>query len=397
MKKVLLLIVLTGIIFVYFSLRTTDTEIDSGLAPATQGSPRLAQLLGGEGSEGYATVIEPRRFEFPRDHGPHADYRNEWWYITGNLDSENNQRFGFELTLFRFLLAAKETQDASAWRSNQVFVGHFAITDSSTGKFHVAERYSRGGLGLAGAQGEPFRVWLNDWELRETSHSGPAIQWHLSANDDEIALELLLTASKSPVLNGVDGLSQKSATPGNASYYYSIPRLETKGTLRVGPDSYEVSGLSWLDREWGSSGLSKTQQGWDWFALQLSDGSDLMFYNLRRMNGEQDEYSAGTYVSAEGVATPLSRDDLTIEVLEHWDSPRGVRYPMGWRLQIKPLDLSLVVTPIMRSQELSALVRYWEGAVDVKGEFGDSGRISGRGYVELTGYADALVSHKAAD
>ena len=399
MKKALLLIVITIITASFCSLKTEQTDIPGSAVPGAQGSPRITQLLGAEVPAGYARALEPMPFQFPRDHGPHTDFRNEWWYLTGNLDSEEDRRFGFELTLFRFSVAPHVPSDDSAWRSNQVYIGHFAITDPSNEKFYVAEKYSRGGLGLAGAQVAPFRVWLDDWELLETTNSArdSTSQWQLRANDKEIALDLTLSAARSPVLNGDKGLSQKSAMPGNASYYYSIPRLQTDGRLRIGVDTYDVSGLAWLDREWGSGGLSKEQQGWDWFALQLSDGSDLMFYNLRRTDGEQDVHSAGTFVSADGVVTPLSSGDVSINVLDYWDSPHGGHYPMAWKLAIASLELTVDVTPVMRGQELTALVHYWEGAVDVVGESKGSKKISGRGYVELTGYADTLTSNEAAD
>jgi predicted secreted hydrolase len=399
MKKLLLLVVITVIIILFYSLKGEKADIPESSAPGPQGSPRLTELLGAEVLAGYAKALEPMPFQFPRDHGPHTDFRNEWWYLTGNLDSEDDRRFGFELTLFRFSVAAHVPSDESVWRSNQVYIGHFAITDPSNQKFYVAEKYSRGGLGLAGAQVAPFRVWLDDWELFEITDSAQyrGSRWQLRANDKQIGLDLTLTAERLPVLNGDDGLSQKSAMPGNASYYYSIPRLQTDGRLRIGADSYAVSGLAWLDREWGSGGLSKQQQGWDWFALQLSDGSDLMFYNLRRTDGEPDEHSAGTFVSANGVAIPLSQDDVSIEVLDYWDSPHGGHYPMAWRLTITSLDLTVEVTPVMRGQELTALVRYWEGAVDVVGETKGNKKISGRGYVELTGYADTLTSNETVD
>jgi predicted secreted hydrolase len=399
MRKVLLLVVITVIIILFYSLKGEKAGIPESVAPGPHGSPRLTELLGAEVLAGYTKALEPMPFQFPRDHGPHTDFRNEWWYLTGNLDSEDDRRFGFELTLFRFSVAAHVQSDESAWRSNQVYIGHFAITDPSNDNFYVAEKYSRGGLGLAGAQATPFRVWLDDWELFETpgSSQNSVSQWQLRANDKQISLDLTLVAARSPVLNGDKGLSQKSAMPGNASYYYSIPRFQTDGSLRIGADSYDVSGLAWLDREWGSGGLSKEQQGWDWFALQLSDGSDLMFYNLRRTDGERDEHSAGTFVSANGIATPLSPDDVSIEVLDYWDSPHGGHYPMAWRLAIESRVRAVDVTPVMSGQELTALVRYWEGAVDVEGETKGNKKISGRGYVELTGYADTLTSSETVD
>jgi predicted secreted hydrolase len=400
LKKVILITVLT-VVIVAIILQTRPSS-DPGLEalPVAGGSSRLSELLSDQGLEGYSQAIESREFVFPADHGPHPDFRNEWWYVTGNLDSENGTRFGFELTIFRFSLTPPGTEasdDGSAWRSSQVYIGHFALTDGGKRRFHVAERYSRGALGLAGAQAQPFRVWLDDWSMVEVRPSERpqeevefGLPWQLQANDGEIALNLTLTPQKPPVLNGVNGLSQKAAMTGNASYYYSVTRLLTEGTLQIGGDAYVVSGLSWLDREWGSNGLSRDQEGWDWYALQLSDGSELMFYNLRRRDGSQDIHSAGTLTLADGSTVHLSRDDLTVEVLDTWQSPRGGRYPIAWQIAVPEHKLSLTIDPILDAQELITAVRYWEGAVDVRGERGES-PITGRGYVELTGYAGSDV------
>lgn len=352
------------------------------------GSPRLSELLGGNSPGGFPLARQVREFSFPDDHGPHPKYRNEWWYVTGNLDADAGERFGYELTLFRFALAPELTMQVEAgskWRTNQVYIGHFAISDVEENKFHVAQRYSRGGADLAGSQSEPFRVWLDDWSIETVGDESQT--WILRAQEDDIAIEVELNPLKPPVLNGQSGLSKKSAESGNASYYYSMTRLQTDGSISIGEDSYKVSGMSWLDREWGSSALSGDQVGWDWFALQLSDGSDLMFYNLRRNDGSQDVHSAGTLTNADGTSRYLSPADIEIEVLDYWDSEEGGRYPMAWSLQIAEEYLALEIKPVMANQELSTLVRYWEGAVDVSGK-SRGAAISGRGYVELTGYAE---------
>ena len=351
-------------------------------------SSRLSELLSPEDLEGYPLALEPREFSFPLDHGPHPAYRNEWWYVTGNLDAAGGERFGFELTIFRFALAppgsVRKAETSSGWATNQVYIGHFALTQVEAERFHVAQRYARGALGLAGAQAEPLRVWVEDWHLQESDRG--ADRWNLHAIDGDVELSLSLVAQKPPVLNGTEGLSQKSSERGNASYYYSVPRLKAEGKLSVASDAHEVSGLAWLDREWGSSALSAEQEGWDWFALQLSDGSELMYYNLRRSDGSNDAHSAGTFIPDEGDIVPLSRNDVTVAVNNHWDSPLGGRYPMGWTIAVSHLDLVLQVEPVLEAQELATNVRYWEGAVDVMAE--RAGKpIAGRGYVELTGYA----------
>jgi predicted secreted hydrolase len=202
---------------------------------------RLSELLSSEDDSGFEKAIAPRAFVFPADHGPHPGFRNEWWYVTGNLDGDGGRRFGFELTIFRFALAPTLLTAASSWRSNQVYIAHFAVTDAGRERFYTAERYSRGALGLAGASADPFRVWIDDWEIAMEEPGRPE-QWRLRASDAEFALDVALTAAKPPVLNGIDGLSQKSAEPGNASYYYSITRWQTEGSLRIGEDAWACPG-----------------------------------------------------------------------------------------------------------------------------------------------------------
>jgi predicted secreted hydrolase len=358
----------------------------AGIQDPDEGS-ELSRLLSSDNT-GFSHAIDPRHFSFPEDHGPHDGFRNEWWYMTGNLDASDGRRFGFELTIFRFALSPGHIQSESAWRSNHVFIAHFALSDPEGKQFLVAERASRGSAGLAGAQSDPFRVWIDDWGFSGASDGKSDVRWRVRASEPDFAIDLIVDATRSPVLNGTDGLSQKSAERGNASYYYSISRWRTSGTVRLGQEAIQVSGLSWLDREWSSSALAKDQIGWDWFALQLSDGSDLMFYNLRKTDGSQDEHSSGTYVAPNGEVEHLDRNALTIEVVDQWASPDGDRYPSRWRIRIPAYDLHLDIQPVMADQELFTTVRYWEGAVDVDGNR-NGNAINGRGYVELTGYADS--------
>jgi predicted secreted hydrolase len=395
MKNIILLIVLSLFIIFWIS-RFIDFSPAPPVAPELRESgSRLSQLLSGDGAEGYSKAIKNRIFRFPEDHGPHPGFRNEWWYLTGNLDGERGQRFGFELTFFRFALSPGPHPDSapssdSGWRTHQVYIAHFAVTDKKNNQFHVAQRFSRDALGLAGAQTTPFKVWIENWSIGEKQNKGvravtPEV-WEITASDDDFSLHLNLFADKPPVLNGMDGLSQKSAAEGNASYYYSISRLRSEGTLRIAGETHRVTGMSWLDREWSSSALAPDQQGWDWFALQLSDGSDLMFYNIRKNDGSQDEHSAGTWIAKDGSSRHLSRDDLSIKVTGEWESPEGGAYPSRWDIQLPEFDLEITVTPIIDQQELFTTVRYWEGAVDVTGQRNHQ-PIEGRGYVELTGYA----------
>ncbi|HXS20381.1 MAG TPA: lipocalin-like domain-containing protein [Steroidobacteraceae bacterium] len=355
----------------------------------------------------FAQALDPRPLQFPRDQGPHPDFRQEWWYLTGNLSSDDGERFGFELTIFRFALAPAPSQAAvavspddaegSRWRTRQIYLGHFAVSDVATRRFRFAERLSRGALGLAGAQAAPFRVWVGNWQIGQvtvpasaSAESVSTVTWRLQAAGNGYALSLTARPLMSPVPNGEQGLSRKSGEPGNASYYYSIPRVAVAGTLIRDGKALRVRGLAWLDREWGSGTLGPQEKGWDWFGLQLGDGSCFMFYSLRDRGGAQDPYSAGTWVDPEGRARPLHRGDVRIQVLGYWTDAGGSRYPSEWRLVAPTLGLDVTVRPVLADQELVTSPRYWEGAVDVTGTSA-SHPVAGRGYVELVGYAGTTV------
>jgi predicted secreted hydrolase len=338
---------------------------------------------------GFAQALAPWSFAFPRDHGPHPQFRQEWWYVSGNLDAASGERLGFELTFFRFALQPESglapEPAASAWRARQIYLAHFAITDVTAGRFRFAQKLSRAALGLAGAQTLPLRVWIDDWSL-EAATAGPAQELSLRAAQPGYVLELTLQAAAPPVLNGDAGLSRKSGEPSAATYYYSMPRLAVHGRLIREGHPLSVQGLAWLDREWGSGALSAQQVGWDWFALQLNDGSALMFYALRDRDDSRDQHSAGTWVEAAGGSRPLSNEEVRIDVTDHWSNAQGTRYPARWRIRVPTLGLEVSVRPVLADQELLTTPDYWEGAVDVSGT--RAGRnIAGRGYVELVGYA----------
>jgi predicted secreted hydrolase len=383
----------------------------------------------GEGADsGFAQVLGPRGLEFPRDHGAHPDYRLEWWYVTGNLDAADGERFGFELTFFRFALApevagraspvaapdvaagsapvaavtapaAAPTPGAAAgatpaaaegaesrWRTRQIYMGHFAITDVARQRFRFTQKLSRGAVGLAGAENPPLHVWVDDWSLAATSPDDT--HWKMRASEGGYELALDAQALMQPVLNGDQGFSRKADQPGAASYYYSIPRVAVQGKLTRDGKSLDVHGLAWMDREWTSGLLSL---GWDWFALQMDDGSSFMFYALRQEGGQRDPVnSAGTWTSPSGQSRRLSSDEVQIDVLDYWTNPRGERYPGRWRVRVPAVGIDVEVRPALANQELTTSTRYWEGAVDVtaaSGEGGGAKGASGRGYVELVGYA----------
>ena len=344
----------------------------------------VGSALGGGDHAGYQRADQPRPFHFPADHGPHPEFRNEWWYVTGNLADATGRQFGYQLTLFRIALSPDQPVMDSAWRTNQVYMGHFALTDVSGEKHHGFERFSRGAAGLAGAQATPFRVWLEDWELSGTE--ADAFPLRLRVREGDIALDLTLQAGKPVVLQGDRGWSQKSAEPGNASYYYSHTRLPTRGTVDLNGQTFTVQGSSWLGREWSTRTLGPEQSGWDWFALQLDDGRDLMFYRLRRKDGGMDSFSKGVLVDAGGQTQLLRGNAVDLQPLGEWTSPQsGDRYPAAWRLRLPGEGLDLAVTPKVANQEMRLTVRYWEGAVAVSGRAGED-EIHGQGYLEMTRY-----------
>lgn len=345
------------------------------------------RLLGGEAGDGFARATEPRPFIFPRDHGEHPEYRTEWWYFTGNLAAPGGRHFGFELTFFRYALAPPDgpVQGGSAWRTDQVWMAHFAITDTQGRRFFARERITRDALGLAGATAEPLRVWVEDWAAAGQGR-GDELTLQLSARDDAIGLALRLTATAPHVAQGDRGLDAKGAGIGNASHYYSVPRLAAEGSVTVEGESFAVSGLAWLDREWSTSSLDPGIEGWDWFALHLSDGSSLMFYRLRAANGEGSPYSKGSLVRADGTRTALAAQDVVLTVLKDWTSgATGVRYPVAWHMEVPRAGIAIDVRPYLDNQELNLTVRYWEGAVAAEGR-GPDGPLSGQGYLELAGY-----------
>jgi predicted secreted hydrolase len=354
----------------------------------------VGEALGRGGGEGFARALAPRRFAFPADHGPHPEFRTEWWYWTGNLVAREPDRparpFGFQLTFFRSGLVPAAPARASAWAARDVYLAHFAVTDVAGRRFHAADRWARGALELAGAGRDPFRVWLGDWTA--TGEGPRALPMRLRAGDGPVAIDLALGSAKPPVLQGERGLSRKSAEPGNASYYYSLTRMPVTGEVRLDGRALAVEGLAWMDREWGTSALAADQVGWDWFALQLDDGRDLMVYRLRRRDGTVDPASQGSLVGVDGAVRLLAAADVAIDVTEHWTSPRrATRYPAGWRLRVPAARLELRVTPRLPDQELDVAIRYWEGAVEVQGTA--AGRpVGGAGYVELVGYAGGDAS-----
>lgn len=373
-------------LFLLLVCSTLLTGCIDATQPQVQASISAVEAVNANDTKGFARATEPRPFVFPQDHGPHPEYQIEWWYYTGNLQSQEGHHFGYQFTIFRRGLTADPAQRTSAWGTQNIYMAHLALSDVANERFYAYDRFSRDGAGLAGATGDPFRVFLEDWIA---SGSGPeGMQMHLHAAEYDIALDLTLENTKPPVLQGNQGLSQKGAEVGNASHYYSLTRMATTGYIRVEGETYAVQGLSWMDREFSTSGLEAGLVGWDWFSLQLDDQRELMFYQLRQEDGSMSPFTAGVIVAPDGTTTSLAAGDVQLDVLDTWRSPRsGTAYPAQWRMTLPDEDLTLEITPYLADQELPVSVVYWEGAVRVTGT--QQGQpLRGNGYVELTGYAD---------
>ena len=347
----------------------------------------LSKAMGETSDEDFSKVIEPRKFVFPDDHGPHPDFRTEWWYFTGNLTSADNKKFGYQFTIFRTALSKNKNLRNSDWNSNQIYMAHFAVTDINESKFYFDERFSREGNRLAGAEINAFKVWLEDWQVEQI---GKGISFDLptlniSAKTESAEINLTLEAIKPLVLQGDKGLSQKGSQVGHASYYYSYTRLKTYGKIILDGKDYEVSGFSWLDREWSTSALSEDQAGWDWFALQLNDDTEIMYYQMRKNDGTPDIFSKGVLIDESGLSQPIKKEELVLNITGNWKAPDRSTYPSGWTLQIPAKNIDLKITPAMKDQFLDVSIKYWEGSVKIEGNRSGS-QINGRGYVELTGY-----------
>lgn len=353
-------------------------------APAGRGPVHL-------GPSGFRLAVAPYAFEFPRDHASHPGYAVEWWYYTGHLAS-GARRFGYELTFFRVATVppAGRQREVSAWRARDVLFAHLALTDETGRRFRHEERVSRPALGMAGADTGRYRVWIGDWSAMLAA-DGRTHRLEARAVEFSIALDLVPT--KPPAVHGEGGVSRKTAGEGNSSHYYSLTRLETRGTLVVAGDTLAVTGRSWMDHEYGSGRLADTHAGWDWFGVQLDDGRELMLYRLRLEDGSPEPLSAGTVIERDGRTRHLRLADFEISATGRWRSPgTGGEYPSGWRVNIPGEGLELTLEPTLRDQELTAQamggIAYWEGSCRVRGR-GRGGSVSGRAYVELTGYAGA--------
>ncbi len=335
-------------------------------------------------TDGFALPQAGKIFEFPRDHGSHPEFRTEWWYVTGHLDAKDGHRFGFQVTFFR----QARHEDG---KTLQLHLAHAALLDAQTGRFLHEERLTRSGWDAASSP-TTLAVRNGNWSLKlyeSTQHL------HIAATvQGEALLQLELEAVKPLVVFGKDGVSRKGASATAASHYLTWPRLKTIGTVKLGAVEHTVTGEAWMDHEFSSSQLEAGQVGWDWAALQLKDGREIMVYRMRRKDGTLDPASTLAVVEPDGKVRHIASDAFAWEVLDTWKSPRSAAaYPNHVRLRFE--NESLELKHLAADQEHDAGITqlpYWEGACDV---IDSHGQITGRAFLELAGYAGDLTGHLA--
>ncbi len=344
----------------------------------TQERINIVQALSSTEDPGCFDMADrPAKIRFPDDSGPHPSFRTEWWYYTGNLKTRDNQMFGYQLTFFRQALSCEPVKKGSGWRTRQLYFAHLGLTDVKNGKFYSAQRMNRESLGIAGSRAIPFKVWVDNWQVVQADNA-----LRMRASDNSVSFDFSLYDFSKPVLQGANGLSQKGPNPTNASYYYSIPGMVTKGNIRIGETTYPVAGLTWFDHEWSTSALSDDVAGWDWFSVHLDDGRNLMVCRIRNRKGEANGFGFGSLSYPDGRVEILHHNEFTVHPEETWKSPEtGITYPAGWRIALPEKGLALSVVPLIPNQEHTHSFAYWEGAARFV-----SDRVQGLGYIELTGY-----------
>ncbi|MBO2659594.1 lipocalin-like domain-containing protein [Shewanella algae] len=363
---------------------------------AQQQDSRAMSRVMGTASEGYAKVEPDAALQFPDDHLSHPGFRQEWWYLTANLTTQSGEPLGLQWTQFRIALSPNEPESSSPWATNQLYMAHSALSFQNS--HQSAERWARGALAApqaqgkaahpqgtqdkaqAGAVGLPLRVWLDNWRWQSRAASGPnsgLFPASLQVSEEDFAFELQLDSQAELQIQGDKGFSRKNAAGTVASYYYSQPFIRVEGRVRHKEQWLQVSGNAWLDREWSSEFLSRGQQGWDWFALRLDDGSALMLFQLREQ--ENKAFFSGKRMYPDGSGHPLALDDISLSV-KNWQQTASGRYPVAWQLELPGESLSLTLEALNPNAAMNLSIPYWEGPITIKGTQ------TGMGYMELTGY-----------
>lgn len=338
-------------------------------------------------TEKFRSALPGYKFSFPRDHASHDDFLTEWWYFTGHLQTEDKREFGYELTFFRQRARNENDSEKKGRKAKNTYLAHFAITDQQNQKFQFFERLSRTTLDVAGARKDTCYVFNENWSAEQLDD-----RFVLRADVPEAGVHLLLDPVKPPIVHGRDGVAQKAAGAGHGAHYYSFTRLKTTGVLYLQGKALHVTGITWMDHEFGSNQLSKDEVGWDWFSVQLENNTELMVYRFRNASGDSDSNSFATFVFADGSSKWIPISSIDIKAGGSWKSPTGKSvYPMNWTISIPAIKLKLELVTKVLNQEVVPIrtkgLGYWEGDVKVTGT-SEGKSVSGQGYVELTGYGE---------
>lgn len=343
-----------------------------GLAPRRAMAQGFAGL--GASADNYAKVVPGKVFAFPADHGPHPDFRIEWWYVTANLIDAGGAAYGAQWTLFRQALAPGAREQG--WATQQIFMAHAAVTRADTHRF--AETFARGGVGQAGVELNPFQAWIDSWAMRGLSgfNANAVSPLELTASSKDFSYALKLEADRPLVLQGDGGYSKKSERE-QASYYYSQPFFKAQGRFTIDERSVDVTGLAWMDREWSSQPLASDQSGWDWLALHFDSGEKLMLYRMRQTDG--NNYVSGNWILPDGTVRRLTPADIDMKPTRMIEIGER-KLPGRWYITSAPLHLVIECAPFNAKAWMGTSFSYWEGPI----HFG--GSHSGVGYLEMTGY-----------
>jgi predicted secreted hydrolase len=348
----------------------------AGALLAGLGSKVLAQGFAGLGDTagGFEAVVPGKTFSFPGDHGPHPGFRIEWWYVTANLVDASGTAYGAQWTLFRQAIAAGAPQEG--WANQQIWMGHAAVTRADTHRY--AQTFARGGVGQAGVEASPFHAWIDAWEMRgrdavDNTNIAPL---ELAASGADFSYALRLDAERPLVLQGDGGYSRKSLRE-QASYYYSQPYYQVKGSVVIDDKPADVTGQAWLDREWSSQPLAPDQSGWDWLSLHLASGDKLMLYRMRQTDGQH--YGSGKWFARDGTTTLLATSDITMTP-QVFTEIEGRKIPTAWHIAIPRLGFAIDCTPLNARSWMGTSFPYWEGPISFNGSH------TGLGYLEMTGY-----------
>ncbi|WP_372102769.1 lipocalin-like domain-containing protein [Vibrio sp. 10N.247.311.12] len=326
----------------------------------------------------FTPVVKGIDIAFPADHQAHPDFRHEWWYLTANLIDEEDNVLGVQWTQFRFAAAPQERSNSTketTWQSQQIYMAHSAVTTKN--RHYADEKWSRDQAELAGVSDSPFRVYLDDWQW--TSTTDDLFPATLVANSGQFGYSLKLTNNAPYQKQGEQGYSTKSSDGKVASYYYSQPFINVSGEVTIDGVTHQVSGKGWIDREWSSQFLLDSQQGWDWFALRLSDETSLVVFQLRNSTTGKASYSHARLMNQDGSGIAIKQQDISLTAIKQTKID-GRDYPTEWQVSIPSQQIELTVSALNPNAKMPLSVPYWEGPIEIKGSH------SGSGYMELTGY-----------